>query len=206
MPVSGAMDVFSLELANLLVGNDPGDACLETTISGPELEFTSATRIAITGADMDPHLNGQTIPMNSAVDVRPGDRLVFRGLRSGCRTYIAFAGGIVVPPVMGSRSTYLRAAIGGFKGRALIQGDELPIGTDNALNQGYKLPTGDAGTLLPNGKLPSGKTGGTHVSKRSLRASSLSTNMNRQSGSSPVPRCTVLNLPVYAVSYLLSTL
>jgi len=160
MPVSGAMDVFSLELANLLVGNDPGDACLETTISGPELEFTSATRIAITGADMDPHLNGQTIPMNSAVDVRPGDRLVFRGLRSGCRTYIAFAGGIVVPPVMGSRSTYLRAAIGGFKGRALIQGDELPIGTDNALNQGYKLPTGDAGTLLPNGKLPSGKTGG----------------------------------------------
>jgi len=128
MPVSGAMDVFSLDLANLLVGNDPGDACLEATISGPELEFTSATWIAITGADMDPHLNGQGIPMNTAVDVRPGDRLGFKGLRSGCRAYIAFAGGIAVPPVMGSRSTYLRAGIGGFQGRALMIGDELHLG------------------------------------------------------------------------------
>ena len=130
MPVSGAMDVFSLELANLLVGNDPGDACLEATISGPELEFTGATWIAITGADMDPHLNGQGIPLNTAVDVRHGDRLGFRGLRSGCRAYIAFAGGIAVPPVMGSRSTYLRAGIGGFQGRALMPGDELPIGDE----------------------------------------------------------------------------
>jgi allophanate hydrolase subunit 2 len=78
MPVSGAMDVFSLELANLLVSNDPGDACLEATISGPELEFTGATWIAITGADMDPYLNGQGIPMNTAVDVRPGDRPRFQ--------------------------------------------------------------------------------------------------------------------------------
>jgi len=128
MPVSGAMDVFSLELANLLVGNDPGDACLEATINGPELEFSSATWVAITGADMDPHLNGQGIPMNTAVNVKPGDRLWFRGLRSGCRTYIAFSGGIAVPPVMGSRSTYLRAGIGGFQGRALMLGDELQLG------------------------------------------------------------------------------
>jgi antagonist of KipI len=128
MPVSGAMDIFSCDLANLLVGNEPGDACLEATISGPDLEFTGATRVAITGADMDPHLNGQTIPMNTAVDIRPGDRLVFKGLKSGCRSYIAFAGGIAVPPVMGSRSTYLRAGIGGFQGRALMPGDELPLG------------------------------------------------------------------------------
>jgi biotin-dependent carboxylase-like uncharacterized protein len=128
MPVSGAMDVFSLELANLLVGNDPGDACLEATISGPELEFTGETWVAITGADMDPHINGMGIPMNTAIDVRPGDRLGFRGLKSGCRSYIAFAGGIAIPPVMGSRSTYLRAGTGGFKGRALMQGDELQLG------------------------------------------------------------------------------
>jgi allophanate hydrolase subunit 2 len=159
MPVSGAMDVFSLELANLLVGNDPGDACLEATISGPELEFTGATWIAITGADMDPHLNGHGIPMNTAIDVRPGDRLGFRGLRSGCRSYIAFAGGIAVPLVMGSRSTYLRAAIGGFKGRALMKGDELSLGTDNALNKGYKQSSGDASALLPGDRLPLGKTG-----------------------------------------------
>ena len=81
MPVSGAMDIFSFELANLLVGNDPGDACLEATISGPELDFTDETWVAITGADMDPHLNGQGIPMNTAIDVKPGDKLGFRGLK-----------------------------------------------------------------------------------------------------------------------------
>lgn len=140
MPVSGVMDVFSLELANLLAGNDPGDACLEATISGPDLEFTGATWIAITGADMDPHLNCLGIPMNTAVDVRPGDRLGFRGLRSGCRTYIAFAGGIAVPPVMGSRSTYLRAGIGGFHGRALTPGDELPLGEPVGKPRLKKLP------------------------------------------------------------------
>lgn len=148
MPVSGAMDVFSLELANLLVGNDPGDACLEATISGPELEFTGATWIAITGADMDPHLNGQGIPMNTAVDVRPGDRLGFRGLRSGCRAYIACAGGITVPPVMGSRSTYLRAGIGGFQGRALMPGDEMPLGEPLGKPGLKKIPEG----LIPEYK------------------------------------------------------
>ena len=144
MPVSGAMDVFSLELANLLVGNDPGDACLEATISGPELEFTGATWIAITGADMDPHLNGQGMPMNTAIDVRPGDRLGFRGLRSGCRAYISFAGGITAPPVMGSRSTYLRAGIGGFNGRALNQGDELPLRGSDHLSPFDQLATDTA--------------------------------------------------------------
>ncbi len=148
MPVSGAMDVFSLELANLLVGNDTGDACLEATISGPELEFTGATWIAITGADMDPHLNGQGIPMNTAVNVRPGDRLGFRGLRSGCRAYIAFAGGIAVPPVMGSRSTYLRAGIGGFNGRAPMPGDELPLGEPLGKPRLKKIPE----SLIPEYK------------------------------------------------------
>ncbi len=110
------------------MGNDPDDACFEATISGPELEFTGATWVAITDADMDLHLNGKGIPTNTAVDVRPGDRLGFRGLKSGCRAYIAFAGGITVPPVMGSRSTYLRAGIGGFQGRALMPGKKLPLG------------------------------------------------------------------------------
>jgi biotin-dependent carboxylase-like uncharacterized protein len=160
MPVSGAMDIFSLELANLLVGNDPGDACLEATISGPELEFTGATWIAITGADMDPHLNGQGIPMNTAIDVRSGHRLGFRGLRSGCRSYIAFAGGISVPPVMGSRSTYLRAGIGGFQGRALIPGDELPLGTAPWFQsgQGHQLKDSDSHPIL--GQVTTGTTRG----------------------------------------------
>ena len=155
MPVSGAMDVFSLELANLLVGNDPGDACLEATISGPELEFTGPTWVAITGADMDPRLNGQGIPMNTTIDVRPGDRLWFRGLRSGCRAYIAFAGGISVPPVMGSRSTYLRAGIGGFQGRALMPGDELPIGDETLIPSGDRFLLKGAEPLSPPGRLSS---------------------------------------------------
>jgi biotin-dependent carboxylase-like uncharacterized protein len=156
MPVSGAMDVFSLELANLLVGNDPGDACLEATISGPELEFTGATWIAITGADMDPYLNGQDIPMNTAVDVRPGHRLGFRGLRSGCRAYIAFAGGIAVPPVMGSRSTYLRTGTGGFQGRALMPGDELPLGDEPMIPAGDSLPLGESDPLSHHGQTSTG--------------------------------------------------
>ena len=148
MPVSGAMDVFSLELANLLLGNDPGDACLEATVSGPELEFTGASWVAITGANMDPHLNGQGIPMNTAVDVRPGDRIGFKGLRSGCRAYIAFAGGIAIPQVMGSRSTYLRAGIGGFQGRALMSGYELPLGVPKGNPRLNKIPKG----LIPEHK------------------------------------------------------
>ncbi len=156
MPVSGAMDVFSLELANLLVGNDPGDAGLEATISGPELEFTGATCIAITGADMDPHLNGQGILINTAVVVRPGDRLGFRGLRSGCRAYIAFAGGIAVPSVMGSRSTYLRAGIGGFQGRALMPGDELPLGELESLSPSDLLIRGADQRKPRLKKLPDG--------------------------------------------------
>ena len=156
MPVSGAMDIFSLELANLLVGNDPGDACLEATISGPDLEFTGATWIAITGADMDPHLNGQGIPMNTTIDIRPGNKLGFRGLKSGCRAYIAFAGGIAIPPVMGSRSTYLRAGIGGFQGRALMPGDELPLGGSDPISSPGKLSTGSTRIKPWSKKLPEG--------------------------------------------------
>ena len=72
MPVSGAMDIFSYELANLLVGNDPGAACLEATIAGPAMVFTDETTVAVTGADMGPQLNGQGIPINTAVICEAG--------------------------------------------------------------------------------------------------------------------------------------
>jgi antagonist of KipI len=128
MPVSGAMDTFSFHLANALVGNKPDDACLETTLTGPEIVFTAAGAIGISGADMGPCKNGKSIPLNKTVRVECNDILSFIGLTYGCRSYIAFAGGIKVPAVMGSRSTYLRAKTGGFKGRALKAGDELSIG------------------------------------------------------------------------------
>jgi antagonist of KipI len=128
MPVSGAMDLCSLQLANALVGNRPDDACLETTLSGPEILFETRGAIAICGADMSPCINGKSIPLNKTIKVGRGDLLNFGELNNGCRSYIAFAGGIKVPPVMGSRSTYLRTKTGGFKGRALKAGDELPLG------------------------------------------------------------------------------
>jgi len=128
MPVCGAMDLLSLELANILAGNSPHAACLEATIMGPEISFTDDTCVAVTGADMSPCINGKNVPMNTLLNVKAGDRLGFRGLISGCRSYIAFSGGIDVPMVMGSRSTYLRAQIGGLEGRALKPGDVLPLG------------------------------------------------------------------------------
>lgn len=127
-PPSGALDPYSFRIANLLVGNSENSAALEITYVGPELEFTRDTLIAITGAEMPPKLNGRPIPMWEAVPVKAGDILSFDLLKSGARSYIAVAGGIDVPPVLGSRSTYPLCGIGGFKGRKLQEGDEIPIG------------------------------------------------------------------------------
>lgn len=128
MPVSGAMDTFSLRLANVLVGNDQSDAALEVTITGPEINFNGEIWFAITGADISAELNGYPVEMNRAVLADDGDILSFGDLQSGCRAYIAFSGGIDVPVVMGSRSTYLRSGTGGFEGRKLKFGDTLKPG------------------------------------------------------------------------------
>jgi len=130
MPVSGAMDIYSLHLANKLLGNDFNEACLEATINGPRIEFESDTYISICGANMHAQINKISVEMYKALPVKSGDILSFKGLIDGCRTYISFAGGIHVPEVMGSKSTYLRGELGGFKGRELKSGDELEIGGD----------------------------------------------------------------------------
>jgi antagonist of KipI len=150
MPVAGAMDIFSLQLANILAGNKPGDACLEATFTGPEITFTSAGAFAVCGADMTPCKNGMPVPVNRTIAVRRGDKLSFAGLNSGCRSYIAFAGGIDLPPVMGSRSTYLRAKLGGFDGRALRAGDELLLGEISGKIAVKEVPGG----LLPDYRSP----------------------------------------------------
>ncbi len=128
MPVSGAMDQLSMQLANILVGNHPGAACIEATLTGPSIRFTAAAYIAVCGADMQPQINAKPAGNNRLISVKAGDLLSFGSLRSGCRAYIAFSGGVAVKPVMGSQSTYLAAGIGGHKGRALKQGDELELG------------------------------------------------------------------------------
>ena len=128
VPVSGAMDNYALRLANLLVGNSEGDACLEITLLGLQLRVLEDTVVAITGADLSPKLNGESLPMWEAVMVGRGDTLSFPWPKVGCRSYLAVAGGIDVPKVMGSRSTHTRSRIGGFEGRALCAGDRLSSG------------------------------------------------------------------------------
>jgi len=127
VPVSGAMDVYSHRLANLLVGNDESAATLEITLLGPQLEFDSHTRFALTGAAFTMMLDAKLIPMNESVEARPGSCLRFGDRMRGARAYLAVQGGIDVPIVLNSRSTHIVSAMGGYQGRALRAGDMLPF-------------------------------------------------------------------------------
>ncbi len=125
VPTSGALDVFALRAANLLAGNDDGDAGLEMTVLGPRIRFGADTWFAIAGADLTPMLDGEPVPNWRRVRASAGGVLSFQGSRDGMRAYLAVAGGIDVPRLMGSRSTYLKGEFGGLGGRPLRAGDEL---------------------------------------------------------------------------------
>ena len=141
VPVSGAMDDFALRAANLMVGNEEGAAALELTVLGPTIDFDSDTSIAITGGDLSPALNDEPVPLWETVNVPAGSRLSFGGARDGLRSWLAVAGGIDVPIVMGSRSTYVRGKIGGLQGRALAAGDTLStLGPSDGANVVRRLP------------------------------------------------------------------
>ncbi|MGI9412067.1 MAG: biotin-dependent carboxyltransferase family protein [Hyphomicrobiales bacterium] len=141
IPISGAMDRFSLRAANMLVGNDEGAAALEATFMGPELEFTSDAMVAVAGADMPAKVDGEPRAQWSAFAVRAGQTLSFDFLKGGARIYIAVSGGIDVPVVLGSRSTYPLGALGGHEGRALQSGDELQVGAGGAtVQEGRSVP------------------------------------------------------------------
>jgi len=123
--VSGVMDPRSAALANILAGNGQGEAVLECTMMGPWLRFDKANVIAVTGGDLGPTLDGKPIPNYQAVAVKAGQVLRFTAPKAGCRAFIAFAGGLDIPLTMGSRSTYMKAKIGGFQGRKLGKGDQI---------------------------------------------------------------------------------
>jgi antagonist of KipI len=123
----GAMDTVAYELANGLVGNRAGEAALEFTVVGPELLFESDALIALCGAEFETRLDGVPLPWNRPVLVRNATRIRFRASQRGSRGYLAVAGGIQVPSMLGSRSTYLPARFGGHEGRALRAGDRLPL-------------------------------------------------------------------------------
>lgn len=126
--VSGAMDAFALRIANLLVGNAEGEAGLEITLLGPVIRFDQTTLISLCGGDLSPKLNGIPISLWRTVLAPKGSVLTFGPMKLGSRAYLAVGGGIDVPARMNSRSTYLRAGIGGVEGRALAVGDRLSLG------------------------------------------------------------------------------
>ncbi|MEW6661141.1 MAG: 5-oxoprolinase subunit PxpB [Bacillota bacterium] len=128
VPVAGAMDRFSLRIANILVGNPEGEAALEITVFGPRLEVVCDGVVAVTGGDLGAALDGKPMPQWEAVPVKAGSVISFAGPRQGCRSYLAVAGGIAVPEIMDSKSTYLRGKFGGLYGRQLQAGDLLRIG------------------------------------------------------------------------------
>jgi len=125
--VSGAMDLFAHKTANLLVGNEDTEASLEITVIGPELYFDEPALISICGSDLSPKINGIPAPLWRPVYIKAGATLQFGYSREGCRCYLAVAGGVDVPLQMNSYSTYLRAGLGGFQGRALKENDRLPV-------------------------------------------------------------------------------
>jgi biotin-dependent carboxylase-like uncharacterized protein len=129
IPLSGALDQVAFQLANRLVGNDPGAAMLEAALLGPELAFRKPGVVAVTGGEATPKLNGQPVARNASFAVKADDRLSFDIMKLGARLYVAIAGGIDVPVALGSRSTYGLGALGGFSGRKLAAGDVLPVGT-----------------------------------------------------------------------------
>lgn len=155
LPLSGAMDRFALVAANRLVGNADGAAGLEAVFLGPELRFSTDALIAITGAELPPKLDGVEQPLWTAVAVKAGQVLSFAFLKAGARAYIAINGGIDVPEVLGSRSTYALGALGGFEGRALKAGDVVPLGAPTAEGR-------EGATLPASGRRPV-QTGGIKI-------------------------------------------
>ncbi|WP_409305996.1 biotin-dependent carboxyltransferase family protein [Peribacillus sp. SCS-155] len=124
---SGVMDKLSHRIANILVGNDENEPTLEITLLGPAIQFEEDSLISICGGDLSPSINGTLVRPWRSIFVKKGSKLTFGPAKSGSRTYLSVAGGFNVKEVMDSKSTYLRAGIGGFKGRALKAGDSIPF-------------------------------------------------------------------------------
>ena len=141
IPVSGVLDSFAGSVANLLVGNPEDSAVLEITVTGPRLTFLRELDVALTGAEMGATLNSQPVNCWESFRVLPGDILKIQQVKSGCRAYLAVSGGIEVPEVLGSRSTYVGGTLGGYLGRPLKKGDILSCGEGTLLDVPRRLPS-----------------------------------------------------------------
>ena len=149
-PASGPMDSWSFRLANILVGNEPGEAALECQFMGPTLKFKSDRVIAITGANMSPKIDGELIPMWESIEIKANQTLEMAFATVGARSYIAFSGGINSEPWLGSRSTFHKAGVGGIEGRAIQDNQIIPLGK-NKKNQLRKIKK-DSIPIISNDK------------------------------------------------------
>ncbi len=125
VPPSGALDSFSLRVANLLVGNPEAEAGIEIILMGLKVRFLTDLVVALCGGDLQPHVNEKPFEMWRSQIVRKGDTLFLKAPRTGCRAYLALGGGINLAPVLASKSTNLASRFGGYEGRALRKGDVL---------------------------------------------------------------------------------
>lgn len=143
---AGAMDHFGLRAANLLVGNALGDAALEIALGAVNFKCGRDVTICVTGAEAPLHVDGEDLDMWTAHRVPAGAEISI-GVAGGpgFRQYLAVGGGIDVPELFGSRSTYTMGALGGYEGRQLAAGDDLPLGEDNGSSGGRRL----AGSARP---------------------------------------------------------
>lgn len=127
LAVSGAADPYAHRMSNVLVRNKETAATLEVTLMGLKLKVLEPCLIAITGGNLNPHVNGEPAPMWASFPVNVGDDIHFKGCSAGCRAYIAVAGGFKVADVLGSKSTDLAGHMGGMDGRALKRGDVIDV-------------------------------------------------------------------------------
>lgn len=128
LAVSGAADQYAHRMANILVCNSEETATLEVTLMGLQLKVLETHVIAVTGGDLDLHINDKPARMWCSHTVSKGDTIRFKTCKSGCRAYIAAAGGVDTEPALGSRATDIISNLGGIKGRSLRKGDIVPIG------------------------------------------------------------------------------
>jgi len=141
IPVCGVLDAFAFHAANLLVANFRNAAVMEITVMGPRLEIIAEADLAVTGAEIGMTLNDQPIEVWKSFSVKPGDILDIQQVQSGCRAYLAVNGGIDVPEVMGSRSTYVGGNMGGYHGRLLKAGDVIKCGRAKRLPRMRQTPS-----------------------------------------------------------------
>ena len=150
-PPSGPMDSWSFRLANILVNNEPGTAALECQFMGPTLKFKDDRVIAITGADMSPKIDGTPVPLWESLEIKKDQILEMSFATVGARSYIAFSGGINTTPWLGSRSTFHKAGVGGIDGKAIQDGQIIPLNTSKSVT-GRKIKNSSIPIMSTNKK------------------------------------------------------